>query len=77
MIQILIVFIILAGLFYFWQRARVVGLHWIYIVLAYILWPIGTLVGLYWAITDFYFYYRGKPLNHSKPEDKDSNSLKD
>jgi hypothetical protein len=70
--------LVLGGLLYYWQKARLLGVHWLYMVLAFLCWPIGALIGAYWAISDFYFYYRGKPLITSKQNDKDSKySLKD
>ena len=75
--QIIIPIFIIASLFYFWQRSRVHGLHWIYVVFAYIFWPIGALVGAYWAISDLCFYYRGKPLISTKSDDDSKYSLRD
>ena len=62
----------LGGLFYYWQKARLLGVYWPYMVFAFLFWPIGSLIGAYWAILDIYFYYFGKPLITSKQNNKDS-----
>ena len=52
------------------------GVYWVYILLAILAWPLGALVGIYWALNDLSVYYRGKPL--VKTDDKDSKySLKE
>ena len=68
--------IVFGGLIYYWIKARVMGIYWVYIMLAILAWPLGALVGIYWALDDLSVYYRGKPL--IKSDDKDSKySLKE
>jgi len=75
-LSLVLIGIVFGGLIYYWVKARVMGIYWVYIVFVILAWPIGALIGIYWALEDLSVYYRGKPL--IKSEDKDSKySLKD
>ena len=55
---IILVSLVLAGLLYFWQKASVHGVSFIAMIFAFLFWPVGATVGLYWAVKDLYFHYR-------------------
>jgi len=75
-ISLILVGIAFGGLIYYWVKARIMGVYWVYILFVMLFWPIGSLVGIYWALEDLSIYYRGKPL--IKSGDKDSKySLKE
>jgi hypothetical protein len=75
-LSLVLIGIVFGGLIYYWVKARVMGIYWVYVVFVILAWPIGALVGIYWALEDLSVYYRGKPL--IKSDDKDSKySLKD
>ena len=50
--------LVLAGLLYFWQKASVHGVSFIAMIFAFLFWPVGATVGLYWAVKDLYFHYK-------------------
>ncbi len=54
---ILLIGLAIGGLLYFWQKARLHGLNLPLIIIAFLFWPIGATIGLYWATKDLYFHY--------------------
>jgi len=55
---IILVSLVLGGLLYFWQKASVHGVSSITMILAFIFFPVGVIIGLYWAFSDLYFHYK-------------------
>ena len=55
---IILVSMVLGGLLYFWQKSSVHGVSSIAMIFAFIFWPAGATVGLYWAAKDMYFHYK-------------------
>ena len=62
-LSLVLIGIIFGGLIYYWVKARVIGIYWVYIVFVILAWPIGALVGIYWALEDLSVYYRGELLS--------------
>jgi len=77
-LTVLLAVITLGGGFYYWYRARLHGVYWLYIIFAFLIWPIAVIIGIYWALEDLSTYYRGKSFLSTKSEDNDSKySLKE
>lgn len=75
--SLVLIAISIGGLIYYWWKARLTGVYWFYILFVTLFWPIGSIIGIYWALEDLHMFYRGKPLI-KKSDDKDSKySLKD
>jgi hypothetical protein len=48
---------IVGGLYYFWYKCRIFAVSKLLILFGIFLWPVSSVVGIYWAIKD-YFYFR-------------------
>ena len=46
----------IASLYNFWITARVHGVNLFLIILAFLFWPIGVLIGFYWGVRDYIRY---------------------
>jgi hypothetical protein len=47
---------ILGGLYYFWHKCHFFAVDRFTFVMGLLMWPIGALVGIYWAIKDFLLF---------------------
>ena len=65
------------GLIYFGYKASINGMHWFFIMI-WVIFGVGAIVGIYWALNDLCLYYFDKPLfssnSNSSPEKKDKES---
>jgi hypothetical protein len=52
------VLIFIGGAIYFWQRARIFGFGVPTLIIAYLFFPVASIVGLYWFIKDIYIFYK-------------------
>lgn len=45
--------LMIGGLYYFWHRCQIFAVSKLTILMGILIWPIGMIVGIYWAIKDF------------------------
>lgn len=58
---------IVGGLYYFWFKCQIFAVSKLTLLIGILMWPVGALVGIYWAIKD-YFLFRNA---HRSEEEKD------
>jgi len=51
---------ILGGLYYFWMRCQMFSVSKTLLLLGILMWPVGAIVGIFWAIQDFFKFRVGK-----------------
>jgi len=47
---------IVGGLYYFWYKCQIIAVDRFTFFMGILMWPIGALVGIYWAIKDFFLF---------------------
>ena len=56
---------IVGGLYYFWFKCQIFAVSKLVLLMGVLMWPVGAVVGIYWAIKDFFLF-----RNSSNSEDK-------
>lgn len=54
----LTVMLFVGGAIYFWQRSRSIGFELTTIIICYLLFPLASVIGLYWLFRDMYYFYK-------------------
>jgi hypothetical protein len=47
---------IVGGLYYFWFKCRLFAVSKVLLVIGILIWPFGAIVGIYWAIKDYFLF---------------------
>jgi hypothetical protein len=48
--------LIASGLYYFWLKCRIFAVSRFSFFMGLLIWPIGAIIGVYWAISDFLIF---------------------
>ena len=73
---------ILGGLYYFWYKCQIFAVDRFTFIMGILMWPIGALVGIYWAIKDFFLFRKSTKSEETQFEiekkiyEKNNNSAK-
>jgi hypothetical protein len=49
---------IVGGLYYFWYKCKIYAVDRFTFFMGILMWPIGALVGIYWAIKDLFLFHK-------------------
>ena len=47
---------IVSGLYYFWHKCQMFAVSKFALLIGILIWPIGVIIGIYWAIKDFFLF---------------------
>lgn len=66
---------IVGGLYYFWFKCQIFVVDRFTLFMGILIWPVGALVGIYWAIKDFFLFRESKRNIEVNFENKEKDSV--